>query len=157
MRGPLAGVPFVVMPLFFTFQQVREDLERHTSGLTTEQLWRPLKNNAALGFHIRHLGGSIERLLTYLEGRQLSESQLEILKHETDPGANLNSLTDELHRVLADAEGRLKAVDVSVLDAPRLVGRKRLPTTVLGLLVHIAEHTQRHLGQAITTAKMVRN
>ena len=156
MRGPLPGVPFLVMPLFFTFAQVREDLARHTRGLSTEQVWCSVKNNAPLGFHLRHIGGSVDRLLTYLEGGQLSESQLDALRAEAQPGAELGALMGDLERRLEAAEQRLRHIDVSELDAERWVGRQRLPTTVLGLLVHIAEHTQRHLGQAITTAKLVR-
>jgi uncharacterized damage-inducible protein DinB len=156
MRGPIEGVPFVVMPLFFTFAQVREDLARHTEGLSTEQLWRPLKNNAPLGFHLRHIGGSVDRLLTYLEGRQLTEDQLAALREEAQPGAELSAVLNELYAHLESAEQRLREVDVSRPDAPRAVGRLRLPSTVLGLLVHISEHTQRHLGQAITTAKLLR-
>jgi uncharacterized damage-inducible protein DinB len=155
MRGPIEGVPFVVMPLFYTFAQVREDLAHHAEGLSTELLWQPLKNNAPLGFHLRHMGGSVDRLLTYLEGGQLSEAQLAALRIEAQPGAPLSEVLNELYGRLESAEQRLRHVDVSRLDAPRFVGRKRLPTTVLGLLVHIAEHTQRHLGQAITTAKLV--
>ena len=157
MRGPIEGVPFVVMPLFFTFAQVREDLARHTQGLSTEQIWKRITNNAPLGFHLRHIGGSVDRLLTYLEGRQLTDEQLTALRAEAEPGADMSTVLNELYAQLESAERRLREMDVSQLDAPRSVGRQRLPTTVLGLLVHIAEHTQRHLGQAITTAKLLRS
>jgi Protein of unknown function (DUF664). len=157
LRGPLAGVPPVVTPLFFTFTQVREDLERHTSGLTTDDVWRRVGNTAPLGFHLRHIPGSVDRLLTYLEERSLSEEQLQALKQELSPGADVATLLGEMRSRFENAEHRLKNLSFDDLHAPRYIGRKRLPTTVLGLLVHIAEHTQRHLGQAITTTKLLKN
>jgi uncharacterized damage-inducible protein DinB len=157
LRGPLADIPRPVMPLFFSFAQVREDLGRHASQLTPEQLWKAVGKNAPVGFHMRHLGGSIDRLLTYLEGGQLTEQQLHSVKQEASGNESFSQVYQELDEKLRDAERRLKAVDVSDLYAPRFVGRKRLESSVLGLLVHIAEHTQRHLGQAITTAKLVRD
>lgn len=156
LRGALDGVPRPVMPLFFSFALVREDIQHHAADLTPEQLWKAVGNNAPVGFHMQHMGGSVDRLLTYLEGGQLSEQQLASVKQESAGSAAFAKLYEELDRKLGDAERRLKTVDVSDLYAPRYVGRKRLESTVLGLLVHIAEHTQRHLGQAITTAKLVR-
>jgi hypothetical protein len=145
------------MPLFFSFAQVREDLERHASQLTPEQLWKAVGNNAPVGFHMRHIGGSADRLLTYLEGGQLSQQQLASIKKEATGEGDFSQVYQELDAKLRDAERRLKTVDLSDLYAPRYVGRKRLESSVLGLLVHIAEHTQRHLGQAVTTAKLVRD
>ncbi len=157
MRGPLEGVEAFVQPVFFSFQQVREDLETHTSGLTTEQVWtQPAENLAPLGFHLRHIPGSIERLTTYLMDRTITPEQIAFLKAEATPGASLSELTSALHDALAACEAELRTIEPKEIHAPRFIGRKRLPTTVLGLLVHIAEHTQRHLGQAITTAKLVR-
>jgi uncharacterized damage-inducible protein DinB len=156
LRGAIPGVPRPVMPLFFSFSLVREDIQRHASDLRPDQLWKKIGNNAPVGFHMRHIGGSIDRLLTYLEGGQLSEQQLASVKQESTGDAGFAEVYEELDGKLRDAEQRLKAVDVSDLYAPRYVGRKRLESTVLGLLVHIAEHTQRHLGQAITTAKLAR-
>jgi len=157
LRGPIEDVPLVVMPLFFTFAQVREDLERQTEGLTTEDVWRRIGNTAPLGFHLRHIPGSVDRLLTYLEERSLSEEQLQSLKDEPTPGADLATLLAELRARLGNAEQRLRNLSFDDLYAPRYIGRKRLPTTFLGLLVHIAEHTQRHLGQAATTTKLLRS
>lgn len=156
LRGPLKEVPPIVMPLFFTFAQVREDLERQTAGLTTEDVWRRIGNIAPLGFHLRHIPGSVDRLLTYLEERSLSEEQLQSLKDEPTPDADLAALLAELRTHLGNAEQRLKNLSFDDLYAPRYIGRKRLPTTFLGLLVHIAEHTQWHLGQAVTTTKLLR-
>ena len=156
LRGPIEGVPHAVMPLFFSFAQVKEDLQKFASGLSPDQLWRKIGANAPVGFHMRHIPGSVDRLLTYLEGGHLTEQQLQYLKHEAEPGATFEQLFTGLEHQLSTAEERLRKIDTSDLTAPRYIGRKRLPTTVLGLLVHIAEHTQRHLGQAVTTAKLAR-
>ena len=152
----MEGVPLAVMPLFFSFANVKEDIQKFASGLSPEQLWRKVGGNAAVGFHMRHIPGSVDRLLTYLEGGQLTEQQLQYLKHEAEPGATFAQLFTGLEHQLSAAEERLRKLDTSDLNAARYVGRKRLQVSVLGLLVHIAEHTQRHLGQAITTAKLVR-
>ena len=106
-------------------------------------------------FHIRHLARSLDRLLTYAEGRNLSEEQMARLRTELDPGATRNELFVELTAALADVGTRVRALAKTNLEQTRTVGKKRLPTTAGGLLVHMADHTQRHVGQAITTAKMV--
>lgn len=156
MRGPISGVEPLVMPVFFSFQLVREDLARHTEGLSIEQVWHREGSLPSLGFHLRHIAGSVERLTAYLMNEPLTETQLAFLKDESKPGATLEELLDAIHRSLAATESRLHAIDPASIYDARYIGRKRLPTTVLGLLVHIAEHTQRHLGQAITTAKLAR-
>lgn len=156
MRGSLPGIEPLVMPVFFSFQMVREDLAKYTAGITQEQLWTRVGELAPLGFHLRHIAGSVERLTTYLMNESLSADQLTALKEEAPPGAPLSELLTAVDTTLAATEARLRTIDPGTIHESRYIGRKRLPTTVLGLLVHIAEHTQRHLGQAITTAKLVR-
>jgi uncharacterized damage-inducible protein DinB len=94
-------------------------------------------------------------LLTYAEGRDLNEQQLAALKSEMDRGATRDALFSELSSALAGSVLRVQAFDVSVFEQVRVVGRRRLPTTVAGLLVHVADHTQRHVGQAVTTGKIL--
>jgi uncharacterized damage-inducible protein DinB len=156
MRGPIDGVPTLVAPLLYSFRQAREDLARFTEGLTAEQLWATPHGFGSVGFHLRHIAGSTERLMTYLEGRQLSEAQMDFLKREHDAGASREELLSSMNAVFERAEAVVRALDVAVLEAPREIGRKKLPTTVIGLLTHIAEHTQRHVGQAISAAKLAR-
>ena len=98
---------------------------------------------------------SLDRLLTYAEGEQLRPDQLAALKTELDPSATHAELFSEFQKGIDDAIHRVCAFAVADLDRPRAVGRKALPTTVAGLLVHCADHTQRHTGQAIVTAKLV--
>ena len=156
LNGPIEGVPAHLMPVFHSFAQVREDLARYTEGLSTEDVWRRTGSLPSLGFHLRHIAHSVDRLVTYLCGDQLSDAQIATLKRESEPGATLTELLDDINEKLSDAERRMRTIDAGVLAEPRYIGKKRLPSTVLGLLVHVAEHTQRHLGQAITTAKLAR-
>lgn len=107
---------------------------------------------APLGFHLRHIAGSVDRLTTYLEGGALDDARLAFLQREMEPGAGLAELLADIDRALTHAERVMRAIDPATFAELRFVGRMRLPTTVLGLLTHIAEHTQRHLGQAISAA-----
>jgi uncharacterized damage-inducible protein DinB len=157
MRGPIEGVHPLCAPVLFCFQQAREDLARHTEGLSDAQLWATPYGFGSAGFHILHIAGSTERLMQYLQGRELSAAQLEALAAEpTASSIPRNHLLAALDRAFADAEAVARALDPATLADPRTVGRLRLPTTVIGLLTHIAEHTQRHVGQAISAAKLAR-
>ena len=156
LRGPIADVNPVLAPVLRSFQQAREDLASHTEALTTEQIWARPYGFGSVGFHIGHITGSVDRLTTYLEQRSLSEQQMTALKNEMEPGASREDLLDDLEAGLSRAEGVIRRVDVLKLCEARTVGRQLLPTTVIGLLIHIAEHTQRHVGQAISAAKLVR-
>jgi uncharacterized damage-inducible protein DinB len=144
LRGPIPGVDPLTAPVLYAFTQAREDLARYTEGLTTDQLW-----TTSVGFHIRHISRSTDRLIGYLEGRR------DVALGEGEPGASREELLAELDSVFKRAEAVVRAIDPSTLRDAREVGRKRLPTTVIGLLTHIAEHTQRHVGQAITAAKAI--
>ena len=157
MRGPIAGVNPLTAPILYTFQQAREDLSRHTAGLSTEQLWERPFGLGPAGFHILHIAGSVGRLMTYLQGGQLSAGQLAALEAERSPGPLAREeLLEQLDQAFAEAERVVRAIDPATLADPREIGRKRLPSTVIGLLTHIAEHTQRHVGQAISAAKLAR-
>jgi uncharacterized damage-inducible protein DinB len=155
LRGPLQGVDASVMPVFFSFQQVREDLAQHISSLSTEELWRPV-GNTSVGFHLQHIAGSVDRLSTYLAGGSLSEAQMEELGREKQGAMDAIELLHLIHDALSKAEQVLHSIDRNSFYQTRFVGRQRLPTTVMGLLVHLAEHTQRHLGQVIILAQVVR-
>lgn len=155
LRGPLSDVLPVVMPVLFSFQQVREDLRKHTRGISDLQVWAPTPAGT-LGFQLKHLAGSIDRISTYLVGEGLTERQLGQLSTESDGQGNLAELLMQVEESLRAGEERLRKVDPAQLCAFRGVGRKNLPSTVIGLLVHLAEHTQRHLGQAITLTQVIR-
>jgi len=152
----LPQVDPLIAPALHGFQQAREDLARHTTGLTASQVWARPHGLAPLGFHLRHMAGSVDRLTTYLEGRALDGAQMAALAAEMEPGASLDELLAAVDQSLRRAAETIRAIDPATLAEPRWVGRKRLPTTVMGLVVHLAEHTQRHLGQAIGAAQLAR-
>ena len=156
MRGPIEGVSPLTAPILYTFQHAREDLAKFTEGLTPEQIWATPYGFGSVGFHIRHIGGSTERLITYMRGEQLSPAQLEFLKNEKNAGVGAGELLREMNEFFRRAEVVVRGLDPATLKEPREIGRKRLPSTVNGLLVHAAEHVQRHVGQAISAAKLVR-
>ena len=157
LRGPLTGVDPLVANLFHTFTQVREEIEAALDGLTPEEIWRRPHGLASFGFHVRHLGGAAERLGCYLGGGQLTAGQLSDLRCEAEPGATGAELLEQLWARLEMVETRVKAIDPGLLAEPREVGRGRLPSTAIGLIIHISEHSQRHLGQAATMAKLARS
>jgi uncharacterized damage-inducible protein DinB len=156
LRGPIPGVHALIAPALYSFQQAREDIARHTEALTTRQIWATPHGLGSVGFHIRHIAGSVDRLITYLEGKQLSKAQMAALLAEKEPGATRGELLADLDAAFHRAELVIRAIDPARLPEPREVGRKRLPTTVVGLLTHIAEHTQRHVGQIVSAAALAR-
>lgn len=156
LRGPIAGVDPLFAPLLYAFQQAREDLAMHTAGLGVAEIWATPYGFGSVGFQIRHISRSADRLSTYLSSRQLSEGQLAALQLEHQPGATREELLAEMASSFEKVTAVVLTLHPTSLAEPREVGRKRLPTTVIGLLTHIAEHTQRHIGQAIAAAKLAK-
>lgn len=158
LRGPIAGMPAMVMPAAHALMQAAEDIPAAVDGLTMEQLWARPGGAASVGFHLRHVAGSIDRLLTYAGGKMLSDAQLAALQAEHVPGnGEVTGFAQATVAAIRRATDALQEAPPETYLEPREVGRRRLPTTVFGLLVHVAEHTQRHAGQIIATAKVVRS
>jgi hypothetical protein len=155
LRGSETDVPAVGRAVLHALQLAEEDLRKWCGNLSDASVNVQPAGAAPVAFHIRHLARSVDRLLTYAEGRSLSEDQMARLRTEFDPGATRDELFAELIAALADGAARVRKLAGTNLEEARTVGKKRLPTTVGGLLVHVADHTQRHVGQAITTAKVV--
>jgi uncharacterized damage-inducible protein DinB len=155
LRGTLTEIPAVHRAVLHALELAKEDIARWCADLTDEQLNARPAGIAPVAFHLRHIARSIDRLLSYAEGKQLSRAQISALTTELDAGAVSSELFAEFVRALDDGAARIRALDKARLDDPRKVGKGQLPTTVGGLLVHVADHTQRHVGQAITTAKIV--
>jgi hypothetical protein len=155
LRGTETDVPAVGRAVLHALQLADEDLRKWCGNLSDTEINVRAAGTAPVAFHIRHLARSLDRLLTYAERRSLSEGQMSGLRTELDPGATRDGLFAELTAALADGAERVRALAKTNLEEARTVGKKRLPTTVGGLLVHVADHTQRHAGQAITTAKMI--
>ena len=157
LRGPVPGVPDALMPAAHAFLQTMEDVERGAGDLTIEQLWQTPGGAASVGFHILHLAGSTDRLLTYARGERLNADQRAALAAEQSPERRrVSDLIAGLRTAIDSAMAQVRATRVDTLYEPRTVGRAALPTTVIGLMFHAAEHSQRHAGQLVTTAKIVR-
>jgi len=156
LRGALPDYIDELQPVAHSLLQVREELEGVTS-LTAAQLWARPGGAASIGFHLRHLAGSLDRLMTYARGKPLSVAQYEYLAgEEHEQAATADVLVRHAQDAVDRALAHVRGTPLCTLDESREVGRNRLPSTVLGLLFHAAEHAQRHSAQIITTAKIVR-
>jgi uncharacterized damage-inducible protein DinB len=155
----MEGVDPYLMPAAHALAQASEDLECAARELTPAEIWVRPGGAASVGFHLRHIAGSIDRLLTYARGEALSDEQRAVIPTEGKPGEppeDAASLIRRAQGAIAGAIDTLRSTPGNALLEPRAVGRAKLPSNMLGLLVHVAEHTQRHTGQVITTAKIVR-
>jgi uncharacterized damage-inducible protein DinB len=154
LRGTLTEIAAVPRAVLHALELADEDLQKWCAPLTDAELNARPGALPPVAFHLRHIARSVDRLLTYAEGRALTPEQLASLQNEGQPGATGDALFAELTSSLTQSGERVRALSAVDLEQSRTVGKKRLPTTVGGLLVHIAEHTQRHVGQAVTTAKI---
>jgi hypothetical protein len=145
-----------LMPVAQALLQAREDIERVAAKASADELWRRPGEAAAAGYHLQHLAGSLDRLLTYARGEPLSESQRAALAAEGTPGAAGVAIVPAVLAQIDRALDQLRLTPADTMGEAREVGRARLPSTVLGLLYHAGEHTSRHVGQLITTLKVVR-
>jgi hypothetical protein len=158
-RGPVEGVPAVLQPVAHILLQVRESVDEMVAGLTAEQWNRRPGGVASAAFHVRHIPGVIDRLLTYARGQALSAEQLAAIALEGAPLAiaAVPAMLDVLSKRVDAAVAELKTVHVNTLGDFRGVGRKQLPSTVIGCLVHGAEHAMRHVGQLSVTIRIVKS
>lgn len=157
-RGPVEGVPAVLQPVAHILLQVRESVGEMVAGLSEDEWNRRPANVASAAFHVRHIAGVIDRLFTYARGQALSPGQLAAIKLEGAPLAiaDVAGVLDALSLRVDAAIAELKTVDVATLGDFRGVGRAQLPSTVIGCLVHGAEHAMRHVGQLSVTIRVVR-
>ena len=159
LRGPLPDLPALLQPVAHSLLQSREELRALLPALDDATLRARPGGAASVAFHVAHAAGSLDRLLTYARGEPLSDAQLATLAMESsvdEVPAYAADLLAHFEATVDDALAQLGATDEGTLTAPRAVGRRALPSTVVGLLVHAAEHTQRHVGQAMTIARVVR-
>jgi uncharacterized damage-inducible protein DinB len=158
LRGPLPGIPALLQPVAHAFVMALEDTTNASSSLAVDELWMRPGGAASAGFHLMHLSGSTDRLLTYARGEGLSSLQRDALTRENadDHRPSVAELIEAWRLTVERAHAQLAATPESALTEPRFVGRGRLPSTVMGLLYHAAEHAARHTGQLVTTAKIVR-
>jgi uncharacterized damage-inducible protein DinB len=159
LRGPLPGVQALLQPAAHALVAAREDIEEAVADLTAEELWATPGGAASIGYHLAHLAGSTDRLLTYARGMSLSADQYSTLKSEEQLDAtrpSLESLVAEWQATVGRALEQIARTPEADLLQPRAVGRLELPTSVIGVVFHAAEHAQRHAGQVIATSKVVR-
>jgi uncharacterized damage-inducible protein DinB len=155
LRGTLTEVAAVPRAVLHALQLADEDLKRWCGSLTDVELNAQPHELPSVAFQIRHIARSIDRLLTYAEGKVLSAEQLKALRQEAQSDEPVQVVFDELSMALTRGAERVRTLAKLDLEQARSVGKKALPTTLGGLLVHVADHTQRHVGQAITTAKIL--
>jgi len=157
-RGPVDGVPAMLQPVAHILLQVRETVRELVPGLTEAQWNARPANIASAAFHVRHIAGVIDRLFTYARGEALTPEQFTALRGEGEPLAlgDVPSVVDALGARVDAALAQLRATDPSTLGDFRKVGRAGLPSTVIGCLVHGAEHSMRHVGQLSVTVRVVR-
>ena len=155
LRGTFAEVPVLQRALLHSLQMAQEDLSKWCGGLKEQEFQAQPFRLPSVAFQVRHIGRSLDRFCCYAEGTPLSSEQLASLASEMDELGTRDEVFRELNERVETTRRRLDAIVRQPLAMPVKIGRKGLPTTLTGLLVHAAEHTQRHVGQAITTAKII--
>ena len=156
MRGTHRDVPAVGRAVLHALELALEDISRWTAGLTDEEVHRTPLGISSVAFHLRHVAGSVDRILCYAEGRSLSAGQLEHLQGEQSGSETLAELVAAVEVSFSNAAERVRVLATANLETERGVGRKRLPTSIGGALIHVADHTMRHVGQVVTTCQVLR-
>ncbi|GAB3738576.1 hypothetical protein GCM10027594_19030 [Hymenobacter agri] len=161
LRGPVPGVPPLLQPVAHALLQAREELTAALADFPPALLNERPADVASVGFHLQHLAGVLDRTFTYARGEALTPAQQAELGDEAEPlltdAATLAQLQQRFEHQVDRALTQLRNTDFDILTELRGVGRAQVPSTVIGLLVHAAEHTTRHLGQLLVTAKWVRH
>jgi len=155
LRGTLTNLPVVQRALVHSLQMAEEDTSKWCGGLNDHELHARPFQLPSVAFQLRHMARSLDRFCCYAEGVPLAPQQLQALSTEMDPSGTRETIFKELRESLDTTRQRLATIIRQPLDQPIKIGRKALPATLAGLLIHAAEHTQRHVGQAITTAKVI--
>ncbi|MCC9165729.1 DinB family protein [Pontibacter harenae] len=159
LRGPLPDMPPLLQPVAHALLQVREEINVYMADFPDGLLWERPAGVATVAFHLQHLQGVLDRLLTYARGEALTESQLQALAAEgkKQDGVTVEQLVEKFNQQVELALEQLSATDENTLTEVRGVGRSQIPSTVIGLLTHAAEHTTRHVGQLLVTARVLQS
>jgi uncharacterized damage-inducible protein DinB len=155
LRGTNTELPGVVRAVVHALEMTREDVLTACEPLTHKEMIEKPMTVTSVGFHLIHIVGSLDRLLTYAEGGQLSEGQIAVMRSEVALEKFEETWREAFLTGLERATQRVRSFAVADLEQPRFVGRKQLPTTVGGLLVHCADHSLRHVGQIVTTTRLI--
>jgi len=156
LRGPLEGIPALLQPVAHALLQAREEINELMQGFPDALLWERPAGMASPGFHLQHMAGVLDRLYTYVKGEQLDQQQLDYLSAEgRNVDVKLILLLEHFNKQVDIAIKQLNETDKEILTEVRGVGRANMPSTVIGLLMHSAEHTMRHVGQLLVTVKVL--
>jgi uncharacterized damage-inducible protein DinB len=156
LRGTHNEVSAVARAVLHALELAQDDLIKWTEGLSDAEVHAHPLGLTPVAYHLKHIARSVDRILTYAEGGQLNAEQLSAMKAESTGAETLGELLAEVDASLRNAAERVRALAGADFDTPRGVGRKQLPTSVGGALIHVADHTQRHVGQVVTTAKVIK-
>ncbi len=156
LRGTHTEVPAVARAVLHALELALDDLTRRTEGLTDEEIHASPLGLAPVAVHLRHIARSVDRILTYAEGDQLSDRQLAALNAESNGDGSLAELLLVVRASFVQAADRIRVLAAADFEIHRSVGRKRLPASIGGALIHVADHTMRHVGQVVTTAKVIK-
>ncbi|WP_010228951.1 DinB family protein [Gillisia marina] len=158
LRGKIENIPDILQPVAHSLMQSKEELRSYMKDFPDEILWEKPAERASVGFHLQHLFGVLDRLLTYAKNEKLSEEQFLYFKNEGIANSSIISenLVKNFEDKVMEAIALLEKVLPSTLTEFRGVGRKQMPSTVIGILFHAAEHTQRHIGQLLVTVSVVK-
>lgn len=158
LRGPLPDVPPLLQPVAHALLQAQEELAEYLNDFPDSLLWQRPAGVASTAFHLQHLTGVLDRIFTYARSESLTETQMQALKAEgiENPEITVQQLIEDFNKQVEKAIFQLKNTDENTLTEVRVVGRAKIPSTVIGLLFHAAEHTTRHLGQLLVTSKIVK-
>lgn len=158
LRGPIENIPPLLQPVAHAIVQSGEEVEKLMFGFPPEKLWMRPAGVASVGFHLQHLVGVLDRLFTYARGQSLTDDQLENLRKEGSPSSPERTVSEMVQRFkdqIKKSLDQLENTDEASLLNPVEVGRKKIPSTMFGLLFHAAEHTQRHTGQLLVTVRVL--
>jgi uncharacterized damage-inducible protein DinB len=156
LRGTYSDVPAAARAVLHALDLALDDLAKWTEGLTDAEVHSQPLGLTSIAFHLRHIAGSTDRILTYAEGGQLTVDQLAAFKAESAGDESLAALLAAVEASFSNAAERIRVLATAELNTPRAVGRKQLPTSIGGALIHVADHTQRHVGQVVTTVKVLK-
>jgi uncharacterized damage-inducible protein DinB len=157
LRGPIENISPYLQPAAQALLQARMEVTEAMENFPETKLWDKPAGAASVAFHLQHLAGVLDRLFTYARGEQLNQQQLDFLAAEgkENTSVHLADLLDQFSRQVDKALEQLRNTNENIILEKRGVGRKQIPSNVLGLLFHAAEHTQRHTGQLLVTARIL--
>lgn len=159
-RGPIKNVPALLQPVAHALLQAREEVEKVVADFPDAYLWQRPAGVASVGFHLQHLSGVLDRLFTYARDQSLTETQYEtaVLEGKAFEGrATVAELVRLFDLQVKSAIAQLCSTNEQTLTEERMVGRAKIPSTLIGVLFHAAEHTMRHVGQLYVTVKVIQN